>query len=156
MMTNAPLSSSPLIDPVAHRLGYLLRRASAAMMADLGKALTGFGVSPVEATVLAVIGVNRGCTQSDIARLLGIKRANMVPIVSRLLAEGLIDKTPVNGRSHALALTAKGEECHHSVQTAMDRHEARFEAMLAKQDVTRLRATLTRMIHTPDDRNAPR
>ncbi|MGE4431850.1 MAG: MarR family winged helix-turn-helix transcriptional regulator [Sphingobium sp.] len=148
---DTPPPAPPLTDPVAHRLGYLLRRASATMMADLGKALTAFGVSPVEATVLAVIGVNPGCTQSDIARLIGIKRANMVPIISRLHAEGLIDKTPMNGRSHALALTARGEQCHRSVETAMDRHEARFEAMLAGRDVAHLRETLALMVQPPGD-----
>ncbi|OYW87237.1 MAG: hypothetical protein B7Z20_05565 [Sphingobium sp. 32-64-5] len=111
MMMDTPTCANALVDPVAHRLGYLLRRASATMMAELGKALTTFGVSPVEATVLAVIAANPGCMQSDVARLLGIKRANMVPIVARLLAEGLIDKTPVNGRSHALGLTTKGQRC---------------------------------------------
>jgi len=148
---DTPAAPAALTDPMAHRLGYLLRRASSAMMADLGGALTPFGVSPVEATVLAVIGANPGCTQSDIARLLGIKRANMVPIVSRLGAEGLVEKTPMNGRSSALRLTAAGESRHRAVEAAMDRHEARFEAMLAGRDIDGLRATLTRIIRAPEE-----
>lgn len=148
---DTPASSAPLADPMAHRLGYLLRRASSTMMADLGGALTPFGVSPVEATVLAVIGANPGCTQSDIARLLGIKRANMVPIIARLGAEGLVEKTPMNGRSSALRLTAAGESSHRAVEETMDRHEARFEAMLAGHDIAELRATLMLIIQPPEE-----
>ena len=73
------MSMSPtdnrLINPVASRLGYRLRRSSSAMMATLGAALELVGMRPVEATILLTIGANPGCIQSDIGRMLGIKRA---------------------------------------------------------------------------------
>ena len=131
-----------LQDPVAARLGYMLRRASAAMMAGLGSALADIGLRPVEGTILILVGANPGCIQSDIGRMLGIKRANMVPLIAALAGRGLLEKSPVDGRSLALSLTAGGEALRAQVDIIMDRHEARFERLLAGKDVTLLREAL--------------
>jgi len=145
------IPASPLIDPVSHRLGYLLRRASAAMMADLAHTLSSCGISPVEATVLVVIGANPGCTQSDIARLLGIKRANMVPIIARLGAEGWVERRPMNGRSHALHLTEAGMGVHNQAELRMNEQEERFSGLLQGQDAAALRAALALLVRTPEE-----
>lgn len=133
---------SPLSDTVAPRLGYMLRRASAVMMAGLGAALADMALRPVEGTILILVGENPGCIQSDIGRMLGIKRANMAPLVAGLAARGLLSKTPVDGRSLALALTAEGEAARRRVDATMDAHEARFEAMLEDHDMAALRDAL--------------
>lgn len=130
------------VDPVAPRLGYMLRRASLAMMADLGASLVVMNLRPVEATILMLIGVNPGCTQSDIGRALGIKRANMVPLIAGLSARGYLDKAPVDGRSLALTLTATGEEARALAEQITDAHEARFKQVLGGQDPDGLQATL--------------
>jgi len=44
-----PIAAKTLQDPVVSRLGYLLRRASSAMMTDLGGALAEVGLRPVKA-----------------------------------------------------------------------------------------------------------
>lgn len=131
-----------LHDPIADRLGYALRRASAAMMADLGAQLAGIALRPVEATILILVGANPGCIQSDIGRVLGIKRANMVPLIATLATRGLILKSPVDGRSLALTLTTQGVQKRDEAEAIMDAHEARFEAMLMGQDRAGLRAAL--------------
>lgn len=133
-------------DPIADRLGYLLRRASSVMMADLGAALAVTGLRPVEATIVILVGANSGCTQSDIGRMLGIKRANMVPLITGLCAKGLIDKTPADGRSQSLTLTPAGQERRDQADAMMRDHEARFEAMLAPGEVEALRAALGRLV----------
>lgn len=131
-----------LRDPIASRLGYLMRRASLVMMADLGNALAKIDLRPVEGTILILVGANPGCIQSDLGRMLGIKRANMVPLISALAARGYVEKSPVDGRSLALTLTVAGEEARAQVDAIMDAHEARFEQLLAGRDQAALRATL--------------
>lgn len=100
------------------------------------------GLRPVEGTILILVGANPGCIQSDIGRMLGIKRANMVPLIAALAGRGLLEKSPVDGRSLALSLTAGGEALRAQVDKIMDRHEARFERLLAGKDVTLLREAL--------------
>ncbi|BBD99530.1 MarR family transcriptional regulator [Sphingobium amiense] len=133
---------SPLSDTVAPRLGYMLRRASAVMMAGLGAALADMALRPVEGTILILVGENPGCIQSDIGRTLGIKRANMAPLVAGLAARGLLSKTPVDGRSLALTLTSEGDAARRQVESIMDAHEARFEALLNETDMAALRDAL--------------
>ena len=132
-----------LHDPIASRLGYLLRRASATMMADLGEALGAVGLRPVEGTILILVGANPGCIQSELGRALGIKRANMVPLIAGLTAQNYLEKSPVDGRSFALSLTPRGEEARARVVGIMDAHEAGFARLLADVDQQQLRAALS-------------
>lgn len=135
-----------LHDPVASRFGYLLRRASGVMMADLGVALAEAGLRPVEATILVLVGANPGCTQSDAGRVLAIKRANMVPLIAGLLAKGLLHRSPVDGRSLALSLTEAGEAVRAQAEAIMDAHEARFERLLTEDDRTKFCELLSRIV----------
>jgi DNA-binding MarR family transcriptional regulator len=129
------------------RLGYQLRRASAAMMADLGASLAPLVLRPVEATMLIIVGENPGITQSAIGRALGIQRANMAPLMMVLVARGLIDKSPADGRSHALELTDAGAALREQAEEVMDAHEARFSALLDEVDCNTLAATLGKIAH---------
>ena len=137
-----PIAAKTLQDPVVSRLGYLLRRASSAMMTDLGGALAEVGLRPVEGTILILVGANPGCIQIELGRMLGIKRANMVPLVSGLAARGYLEKTPVDGRSLALTLTDAGDAMRRQVEQIMNAHEARFAQLLAGQDQAALRTAL--------------
>ncbi|MDF0541056.1 MarR family transcriptional regulator [Sphingobium sp. H39-3-25] len=135
-------NGSGFVDPVASHLGYLMRRASAVMMAHLGSALAVTELRPVEATIIVLIGANPGCTQSDIGRALGIKRANMVPLIAGLCEKALIERERVDGRSQALTLTPEGEAQRILVSGAMEAVEERFEQQLAGHDMARLREAL--------------
>ncbi|WP_313801733.1 MarR family winged helix-turn-helix transcriptional regulator [Sphingobium sp.] len=145
------MTSEILHDPIASRLGYLLRRASSAMMADLGRALGEIALRPVEGTILILIGANPDCTQSDLGRMLGIGRTNMVPLISALSKRGYLDKSPVDGRSFALTLTKSGEEARRQVDKIMDAHEERFARLIVGQDVAGLRTALALIAAQPED-----
>ncbi|HWV13361.1 MAG TPA: MarR family winged helix-turn-helix transcriptional regulator [Sphingobium sp.] len=135
-------SGNRLINPVASRLGYRLRRSSSAMMATLGAGLELVGLRPVEATILLTIGANPGCIQSDIGRMLGIKRANMVPLITGLIQKDLVQKSPVDGRSFALSLTAGGEDVRSEADAIMTAHERRYTRLLTPEYQDALRIVL--------------
>ncbi len=101
--------SGGLTSPLDSLIGYRLRRASMAMMADLLAALTPLGLSAGEASFLLLVGANPGCRQSDVGRTLEIKRANMTPLVARMKARGLVVDAPIDGRSRSLTLTDEGK-----------------------------------------------
>ncbi len=122
-------STPALPDPLDALLGYQLRRASSVMMADLAASLRETGLRPVEASILLVIESSPGCTQSDVGRLLAIKRANMVPLIAGLFKRDLVYRAPVDGRSQALFLSPAGEELARDAHQAIDRHEIRFKAL---------------------------
>ncbi len=101
-----------LASPLDALLGYRLRRASMATMADLVLVLRPLGLSAGEASFLVLVGANPGCRQSDVGRSLEIKRANLTPLVARMKARGLVADAPIDGRSRSLTLTEEGRILH--------------------------------------------
>jgi DNA-binding MarR family transcriptional regulator len=112
------------IDPLEGYPGYALRRASAASMARLARRFAALDLRAAEATVLMVIDANPNIRQSEIGRMLDIASANMAPLVSRLADRELIERQPVDGRSHGLALTGMGRKVAAKVKKTVIAHEA--------------------------------
>jgi len=145
-----PSSDPHSLHPLDNLLGYHLRRASVAMMADFGKRLQAIKLRPTEATILLLIETNPGCIQSDIGRILGIQRANMVPMIAALEKAGLIARSAMDGRSHALHLTEQGEETLQAAKTIIDAHENYFQSMFSADENKALLTSIHR-ISKPGD-----
>ena len=92
-------------DPLLRLAGYVLRRASAATLAELNRAPGAARSAARGRALLMLIDSSPGLTQSEAGRILDIQRANMVPFVARLEERGLIERRQVDGRSQALDLT---------------------------------------------------
>ncbi len=125
-----------VVDPLTHYPGYLLRRASAASMERLSSRLATLELRPSEASVLLVIHANPHIKQSQIGRLLDIAGANMAPLVGRLGRSGLIERHPVDGRSHGLTLSAAGRACAAKVDRIIKEHEEELLSQIPKAQRT--------------------
>jgi DNA-binding MarR family transcriptional regulator len=147
--------STHLDDPADSLLGYHLRRVSLQSMADFAVALAPLGLRPADASVLFVIGANPGVTQSQIGRMLAIKRANMTPLVAGLSQRGLLRATPKDGRSHGLRLTTRGSTLCRKARAAADAHDQRFFGALGAADRNRLLAQLRALWHQRRRAQAP-
>jgi DNA-binding MarR family transcriptional regulator len=134
-----------LSDPLAVRLGYQLRRVSVLMMADLVAALTPTGLRPAEITILLFIGANSGCRQGEVGEVLGIKPANMVPLIARLVDSGLVARARADGRTHALSLTAKGATRVAAIEKLLDKHEGEFKSRLSAAELAALLRALSKL-----------
>jgi len=119
-------------DPLDDLLGYHLRRVSVVVMADLTEVLSQLGLKPADASILWMIGANPGITQSDVGKALGILRANMAPLIAKLLSGGLIERQPVDGRSHALRLSPTGLNMSRRARHAAAGHEDRLFKTLTR------------------------
>ena len=95
-------------DPLEQLPGYVLRRASAAALARLNERLAPLGLRHIDVALMMLIDAAPGLTPSRAGRVLDIQRANMVPFVARLEKQGWMARRRVDGRSHALRLTAEG------------------------------------------------
>jgi len=98
-------------------------------MQKLARALAPLDLRPSEASVLLVIEANPNITQSEIGRMLEIAGANMAPLVSRLEKRELVERQPVDGRSHGLQLTSTGRAVCVRAKKLMKSHE---DDLLAK------------------------
>jgi DNA-binding MarR family transcriptional regulator len=106
----------PVDDPLSTLPGYALNRAAQAMMAELAARLAPLDLRISEASLVLLLNGNQTMTASMIGRILGIKRANMVPLLNRLEAAGLIAREPIDGKSLAIALTPAGRTVLADVQ----------------------------------------
>lgn len=92
-------------------------------MQKLARELAPLDLRPSEASVLVVIEANPNITQSEIGRMLEIAGANMAPLVSRLEKRELVERQPVDGRSHGLVLSAAGRSLCLRTSKVMKSHE---------------------------------
>ncbi len=120
-------------DPLTDFPGYVLRRASSAMMAAFARDIEVLGLRTVEATILQIIQENSGISQSALGRLLDIQRANMTPIAARLEARGLVRRIPSDGRSLGLELTDMGQDLAQQVRLRVEAFEAEVFAAVATE-----------------------
>jgi DNA-binding MarR family transcriptional regulator len=123
-------------------IGYHLRRLSVAVMTDLADSLAPLGLRPAEASVLFMIDANPGITQSDVAKELGILRANMTPLIAALVKRDLIQREPVDGRSQALTLSSRGDALTRKAWLITRQHENRMFGTLSESARIRVIAQL--------------
>lgn len=110
-------------DPLIQLPGYVLRRASIATMARLHDHLNAHDLRATEASLILLLGERSGLTQSEAGRILGIKRANMVPLTAKLEARGFLSRRQVSGRSQELSLTDLGKQLLADVRSTLATHE---------------------------------
>ncbi|WMT91694.1 MarR family winged helix-turn-helix transcriptional regulator [Pelagibacterium sp. H642] len=92
-------------------VGYRLRRAQLSVFQRFIAAFEQLNLRPAEYSVLALIADNPGRKQTEIAEILGIKRANFVALINGLDSRGLTERRVARGdrRANALYLTEEGE-----------------------------------------------
>jgi DNA-binding MarR family transcriptional regulator len=152
---DAELESPPrtaLSNPLDALLGYHLRRATLAMLADLSRRIGELDVTVAELSVLLLVAANPQVTQSEVGRVLSIQRANMTPLAGRLVQRGLIEREAVNGRSNGLRLTKAGEALVGELRARIADNEARFLARTPGRDRLRLIRDLKALWSEPQHR----
>lgn len=111
-------------------VGYRLRRASAVFASDFAVTLDGTGIRQIPMGILAVVADNPGINQGTVGRLLGIKRANMVPLINELIEAGLIlrETDPSDRRAFTLDMSAEGQRMLTDCIARIEGHEERLLA----------------------------
>lgn len=130
-----------LIGALSPLVGYHLRRASAVFSADFAVAVEGTGMRQVLMGILAVVAASPGINQGAVGRLLGIKRANMVSLITELVDSKLIlrDTDPADRRAFALSITPEGLRLMTFCLRRIEAHERRLlEGFTAEETATLL------------------
>jgi DNA-binding MarR family transcriptional regulator len=133
-------------------VGYHLRRAFGAFVADYCEAMEGTGMRQVLVGILAVVANKPGINQGAAGRILGIKRANMVSLINELVSARLVYRVvdPQDRRAFSLNLSEAGkkmlDECHGRIKE----HEARMLSVFNEEEIVQLRELLGRI-----DRRVP-
>lgn len=140
-------------DPTPHTrtlgqlVGYRLRRASAVFATDFAVTLEGTGIRQIPMGILSVVADNPGINQGTVGRLLGIKRANMVPLINELIESGLIvrETDPADRRAFTLAMSPAGSTMLDDCIRRIEAHEERLLAGFTKAEKAMLLDLLERI-----------
>lgn len=130
------------------QIGYLLRRASAAMAADYAGNAGPGALRPVQVSMLSIVDANPGIGQTELGAALGIQRTNTAPLVAQLVEAGLVERTPspTDGRRVELQLTTAGRQAVAAGRERIAAHEHRTTGHLTETDRATLRDLLRRII----------
>jgi len=143
----APAETDGVIDAAGTSsiIGYRLRRAQLKVFQRFLAVFDELSLRPAEYTVLVLIADNPGRKQTEIADVLGIKRANFVALVHQSEARGLVERRPAadDRRANALHLTAAGKAF---VARARAVHQEMEEALIDRLGGPAARDTLLELL----------
>ncbi len=131
-------------DRLDAQIGYNLRRASALALNDFAVEFADAALRPVTYGMLVLIDERPGISAAELCRLLGMKSANMAPLLAELEERGLIERDghAQDKRVQVLALTKAAKAAMPAWRLKVRNHEDRFLQRLTKKE----RATLLRLL----------
>lgn len=137
---DAPLDLENLV-------GYNLRRAHAVQRQRFASVFGPEGIRPVLLSALGLIYETPKLKQSDLGKLLEVKRANVVTMLDELEQRGLIERRRSNEdrRAHEIELTPEGREQTHRWLRMHARLEEDLVANLGSRERQQLLALLKKI-----------
>ncbi|HQT38468.1 MAG TPA: MarR family winged helix-turn-helix transcriptional regulator [Acidocella sp.] len=127
-------------------MGYMLRQGQLCVYQDFFQVLAAEGIRPPQFSILEVVSRNPGIRPSDVATAIGIKRANLVPLVSALEKRGFLTRAmaELDRRAQSLHLTPAGAEKLRYWHSIVKPHEDRLAERLGAHG----RETLLKLLQT--------
>jgi len=147
-----------MADPLASRLGYLLKHAQV-KFADAGaQALAPLGITGRQLAVLAVLGDAEPLSQLEAATTLGVDRTTMVQLVDELEEKGLVERrrSTQDRRKNIVELTADGRDTLERGNKIHKAAEALFLAPLTPVEAELFVRVLQRLNEVGTDAQDPR
>ncbi len=140
--------------PMAGHVGFLLRRVQLAIFNDFQERTTEFNISPTEYSILSVVSAQRNLQQNQLAKIVGVKPANCVALITALEKRRLLDRKevgakPARGRAKALRLTPAGERLLKQMNRRVGEHQRFLVQLLgyeAHEDLRMLLLTLLQYV----------
>jgi DNA-binding MarR family transcriptional regulator len=130
------------------RLYHRLQLAAHAVAKDSDRRMQqAAGMSTAQVAVLSVVAGGDAVAQRDVARALGINESAVTGMVGRLERAGLLrrNRNGIDGRSHALELTAAGRQALARSARAFTAVNAAIEATLSDAEIEVVAAALERL-----------
>ena len=143
-MDRIPDSNDLGKDALDAQIGYNLRRASTMALNDFAIEMADASLRPATYGMLALIDEKPGINAAELCRLLGMKSANMAPLLAELEERGLIERDDhaEDRRVQVLRMTGAAKAAMPAWRKQVRRHEDRFLHRLTKKD----RAALLRLL----------
>lgn len=128
--------TAPELASLEGLVGYMLRRAQVAVSKSFVASFADLEVRQTQLGVLTVIETSPGLKPSRVGALLGIKRANIGPLLEELERRGLVrrEQAVADRRSHSLFLTPAGLALLAELHRREEAHEALIAAQMSPEE----------------------
>ena len=130
------MADPPVVETLAHRPGFLIRRLHQIHLALFAEECEPFGVTPVQFSILTVTAAKPGLEQGALAQEIGVDRTTLANVLARLEGRGLLTRAvaPTDRRVKLVSLTPEGSSTLRQMQGAAERAHARtIEALPPEQ-----------------------
>jgi DNA-binding MarR family transcriptional regulator len=133
--------------------GFLLNKVGFVARRWIAEALAPMGLNGREAEILLRLRAGGPLTQQELVERLDVDPSNLVTMLNKLEAAGLLERTRDAGdrRRHIVTITAAGAERRDQADAAVRAVEERLLGGLTEKQ----RATLRTLLLTVDERTAP-
>jgi DNA-binding MarR family transcriptional regulator len=138
--------AAPGIEELFTRPGFLLRRMHQIHLALFAEECGAFDVTPVQYSIMTVAGAQPNLDQAQLAYEVGVDRATLADVVSRLETKGLVTRTlqASDKRVKLVALSTKGRAVLQEMLAPAQRaHERTIEALTAADKKIFMRLLMT-------------
>ena len=135
-------------NPVGDHLGYLLRRCQVGVFDHFSREVRNFDLRPTEYSILRVVMHNRHIRPSRLGEILGIKLANLSPLIDRLEERKLLVRRRAadDQRAVELSLSPSGRRVAIAVHRAVEVHIEAMRSLLGDPDYETLINLLRRLL----------
>jgi DNA-binding MarR family transcriptional regulator len=147
MDETVPTEPSRATDDVTQHVGYLLKRAQAALRGAMDKVLREHGLTVPQYSTLELLARHPGMSNADLARATFVTRQSGNVVLRGLQDAGLITRpaTADHGRARPARLTDEGHRRLAEVQAAVYAVEQRMIDAIPPRRATELAADLARI-----------
>lgn len=147
MMESTPTEPAHPAKDVTRHVGYLLKRAQAALHGAMDKVLREHGLTVPQYATLELLALHPGMSNADLARATFVTRQSGNVVLRGLQEGGLITRpaTADHGRARPAHLTEEGHARLAAVQVAVHAIEQRMAEAIPPQRLAVLRTDLDRI-----------
>lgn len=130
------MTTSKDVKQFSRSTSHLLKRAAQyanyIYMSAVGKS----GLTHRQFTVLVAVDNNDGKSQTELVKMTGIDRSTLADLVSRLLAQGYLQRkrTKDDGRTNAIRITAVGKKMLKMAQPGADEVDRLLMSLVSPSD----------------------
>jgi len=137
--------------PLAHLVGYNLKRSFNGIYIDLAEVLRPLGLRMITFTILTMLRENPGIRLSNLAVAIDMEKPNMVSVIDELSSRALVTRSadPGDRRARQLHLTDEGEALQDRAYAAVCAHEESFLQHLDDAERAHLIALLSKVRQRP-------
>jgi len=129
-------------------VGFHISLANTAIKAHFQNQSVALGLTHKQIAILWIVGGCPGIIQSDLARMLRVKRATMWGMVGRLCERGLLERPGsegVDARHVALTLTETGRDVLAQARQAVLLHETWIKGHFTAQELATIAKLMTKI-----------